>query len=73
MARMNIYLPDDLAAEAKEADLNVSALAQEAIRVALRQEALARWLESIPHVENPPSREAVLQALDEARDEMGRW
>ena len=31
MARVNIYLPDDLARRAREADLNVSGIAQEAL------------------------------------------
>ena len=32
MARVNVYLPDDLAEAAKKSGLNVSALTQEAIR-----------------------------------------
>ena len=32
MARVNVYLPDDLAAKARAADLNVSRLTQAAIQ-----------------------------------------
>lgn len=71
MARMNIYLPDELASAAKEADLNVSALAQEAIRRALQQSALAAWFDSLPDHDDGPSTDAIIRALDEARDEMG--
>lgn len=32
MARLNVYLPDDLAAQAKAAGLNLSAVTQEAVK-----------------------------------------
>ncbi len=35
MARVNIYLPNDLAEEAKAAGLNISGIAQEALRAEL--------------------------------------
>jgi post-segregation antitoxin (ccd killing protein) len=44
MARVNVYLPDDLAAEAKRARLNVSAITQEAIRTTLAASATDDWL-----------------------------
>ena len=35
MARVNVYLPDDLAAEVRASGLNVSQVTQEALRAAL--------------------------------------
>ena len=40
MVRVNVYLPDDLAEQARIADLNVSRLAQDAIRLALDARAI---------------------------------
>jgi post-segregation antitoxin (ccd killing protein) len=47
MGRMNIYLPDDLAEEARLAGLNVSRLTQDAIRQALRGERTTQWLRAL--------------------------
>jgi post-segregation antitoxin (ccd killing protein) len=47
IARVNVYLPDDLAEKAKQAGLNVSALTQDAIRMTLAQESTEVWLESL--------------------------
>lgn len=44
MARVNVYLPDDLAAEVKRAGLNVSAITQAAIRSTLAASATDDWL-----------------------------
>lgn len=70
MPRVNIYLPDDLARDAKEADLNVSALAQNAIRRALDAQATKAWLDQLS-VSRGPSvpHEEVIAALDAAREE----
>ena len=73
---MSVYLPDELAREAREAGLNVSALAQQAVRSELNAGAMDRWLQSV--AADPPlgevSHEQVLKALDEVRDEMGtKW
>jgi post-segregation antitoxin (ccd killing protein) len=70
MARVNVYLPDDLAARAKEADLNVSSLAQKAIEQALAARSTNAWLERVRQL--PPSgvtHEQVIEALDAAREE----
>ena len=47
MARVNVYLPDDLAREARAADLNVSNLAQEALRSALTANRTTQWLAEV--------------------------
>ena len=74
MARVNIYLPDDLARRARGAGLNVSGLAQAAIESELRRHDLRAWLDEVRA--DPPLRgithEQVMSALDEAREEMGR-
>ena len=73
MARVNVYLPDDLAARVREADLNVSALAQEALNTELDRSRTDAWLDSfaalkpvdVPH-------EVVIEAIDAGRAEFGR-
>jgi len=70
MPRVNIYLPDDLAAEAKSAGLNVSQIAQAALRHQLSVCRTSAWLEQVRRL--PPTEvthEHALEALDAARDE----
>ncbi|CAJ1581942.1 type II toxin-antitoxin system CcdA family antitoxin [[Mycobacterium] wendilense] len=71
MARLNVYVPDELAERARARGLNVSALTQAAIRAELEDSATDAWLESL----DPRSAEArhgdVLEAIDAARDELG--
>lgn len=75
MARVNVYLPAELAEEAREAGLNVSSLAQEAIRDALQRQKMRAWLDDLHayHRENPRpavTHEQVMQVLDEAKMEL---
>lgn len=72
MARVNVYLPDDLAAEARAAGLNVSRLSQEALRRELARRRTDAWLDHVMTL--PPtgvSHDEALAALDAARDELG--
>lgn len=71
MARLNVYVPDALAASARAEGLNVSALTQDAIAAALAARATDRWLESLGTDEHDISLDDVLAALDAARDELG--
>jgi hypothetical protein len=72
MARLNVYVPDDLAARSREAGLNVSALTQQALTAALAGGQTDAWLSSLPRRRREPvPLEAVLEALDEARDDFG--
>ena len=72
MARVNVYLPDDLAARAREAGLNVSGLTQEALEDALAQTDTDRWLERLEQLPRTVlSHERVIEALDDARKELG--
>lgn len=71
VTRLNVYLPDELAAQAKEAGLNLSAVTQEAVRRSLAQRSTDTWLAAVP---NPSAVSRVshargLDALDAARDE----
>lgn len=70
MARVNVYLPDDLAVKVKEADLNVSAIAQQALEHALGARATDAWLRRVRRL--PPSRvthDQMIAALDAARED----
>lgn len=72
MARVNIYLPDDLAERARSAGVNVSGVAQDAIRGALASLETDSWLdrlERLPHIDL--THETVMTALQDARDEFG--
>lgn len=72
MARVNVYLPDDLAEEVRAADLNVSKIAQEALTTELRRRRTKEWwarIDRLKPIEIP--HEEVLKALDEAREEFG--
>ncbi|CAN5531148.1 type II toxin-antitoxin system CcdA family antitoxin [soil metagenome] len=74
MARVNVYLPDELARAAKDADLNVSSLTQEAVRRALAARATNDWLNET--LERMPdsgiSHDQAMAALDAAREGFGR-
>lgn len=71
MARVNVYLPDDLAAAAKAADLNVSSLTQAALRKALAAADLDRWLADLGTIDPVVVDRAVIStALAAAKDEV---
>jgi post-segregation antitoxin (ccd killing protein) len=72
MARVNIYLPDDLASRAREAGLNVSAVAQEALERELRIRDLDTWLDEVRAL--PPlggTHADTIADLDAVRAEAG--
>lgn len=72
MARVNVYLPDRLAAEARRAELNVSQVTQEAVRAELQALDIARWLDSIAALPSAgTSHGRAMEALRAARDEIG--
>ena len=72
MARLNVYVPDDLACRAREAGLNVSALTQQALAGALASEETDAWLRSLPKPgATPIAVDDVLAAIDDVRDELG--
>lgn len=72
MARVNMYLPDELAEQVKDAGLNVSGIAQEALRVALDERASDEWLDKTARLGSAAvTHDDVIAAIDEARDEFG--
>jgi len=70
MARLNVYVSDDLARAAREADLNVSALTQAALVAALAPRATDAWLEGLPMKRQGVSHTEAMRALEEAREEL---
>lgn len=73
MSRVNVYLPDELASEARAAGLNVSALTQAAVRDALAARRTDAWLDSLVEVKGPRvDVAAILRSIREARDELER-
>jgi post-segregation antitoxin (ccd killing protein) len=72
MARVNVYLPDELATAAREAGLNVSGITQAALTAALAERDTNRWLDSIARMQPTKVTHAqALGALHAAREEMG--
>lgn len=73
MARVNVYLPDDLAEEARDAGLNVSGLAQDAIRDALALRSAEAWLAGVLEMKRPDvDLITLLAAVRDARDDLDR-
>lgn len=71
MARVNVYLPDDLAAETKAAGLNVSQITQEALKRELYSERMTRWVAEVRKL--PPieiDRSILRDAIRGAKDEI---
>jgi len=72
MARVNVYLPDDLAAAARAAGLNVSGITQAALTAALAGRDTNRWLDSIARMHTTGvTHDQALAAVHAAREEMG--
>jgi len=73
LGRVNIYLPDELAREARAAGLNISGVAQDALRRALGSVSTDRWLDELGERVgvHEVSHERVIAAIDDARRELG--
>jgi post-segregation antitoxin (ccd killing protein) len=72
MARINVYLPDDLARLARAAGMSVSNVTQAALRRELGARNTAEWLSRLGRL--PAARvthEQVISALDAEREEFG--
>jgi post-segregation antitoxin (ccd killing protein) len=70
MARINVYLPQDLADQVREEDLNVSALVQAALRQALAAQRTNAWLDDVAKLPKTHIDDAVVaEALRGAKDE----
>lgn len=71
MARINVYLPDDLAGEVKAAGLNVSSLTQDALRSALAKSRVDDWLDDVVALRPLGiSHRAISAAVTAAKDEL---
>lgn len=71
MARVNVYLPDELAEEVRSADLNVSGIVQEALQRELARHRTDEWLDSLSALPSSGvTHEQALSSLEAARDEM---
>lgn len=72
MARVNVYVPDDLAEQAREAGLNVSSVTQDALRRELAGSRTTAWLDAVRRLPRTGvSHEEVVAALDQVRAEAG--
>jgi post-segregation antitoxin (ccd killing protein) len=71
MARVNVYLPDDLAAAAKAAGLNMSGLTQEAVRGALNARHTEVWLAEVVKLPRTSvTHDDVVAAVEQARRDL---
>lgn len=68
MARLNVYVPDELAERARAANVNVSAVAQVALADELNRRRTNAWLDELPPLRGARSHEAAIAALHEGRD-----
>jgi post-segregation antitoxin (ccd killing protein) len=72
MARMNIYLPDDLAVKARTAGLNISALARGAVEAELARSSTDEWLDRVSALApTSVSHDEAMEALEAAREDFG--
>jgi len=71
MARVNVYLPNDLAAEVKAAGLNISSITQESLRRALAANHTNDWLNTLATVRATGiDHTTVAAAVAAAKDEI---
>jgi post-segregation antitoxin (ccd killing protein) len=72
MARVNVYLPDDLVDEVRAAGLNVSSVAQDALRQELQCRRADDWLGRMKRLPRTAlTHDESLTAIDAARAELG--
>ena len=72
MARVNVYLPDALAAEVKQAALNVSRITQAALRAELAAAETDRWIAQVRSLApTAVDHDRALEAVRDARTELG--
>ena len=76
MARVNVYLPDDLAEEVRASGINVSQVTQDALRAALSPIRTNLWLDDIKRLGSTGiSSDEVAAAVTWAKEDLesGRW
>ena len=73
IARVNVYLPDDLAEEVRASGINVSHVTQEALRATLSPLRTDRWLDDVMRLGSAGgSSEEVAAAVTSAKDDLER-
>ncbi len=71
MAKLEVCLPDDLAAEVATAGLNISQVTQEALRKVLSGGRLAEWLDDLNDIEPAgTTSEEVPKAVTEGKRDL---
>jgi len=69
---VNVYLPDELAREARAAGLSISRIAQEALSSTLASNQTDAWLDRLERLPRADvAHERVIAAIDVARTELG--
>ena len=69
---MNVYLPDELAEQARDAGLNVSSITREALQRELAGRRTTAWLDAVRSLPRTGvTHDEALAALDEIRAEAG--
>lgn len=72
MARVNVYMPAELAEQARAAGLNVSSLAQQALRRELARRRAGDWLDRVRRLPRTAvAHDEAMAAVDAARAELG--
>ncbi len=72
MARVNVYLPDDLARQARAAGMSVSNVTQVALRRELGARNTSEWLSRLARLPAlKVAHEQVISAIDSEREEFG--
>lgn len=72
MARLNVYVPNELADRVRSAEVNVSAVLQAALADELDRRTANAWLDALPPLGGHRPHQAAIQALHDVRDDFGR-
>ena len=73
MPKVTVYLPEDLYREARDRDLPLSSLAQDAVALAVRRARATEWVEKVRARGTRSKRRIDTSALmDQVRDDFGR-
>lgn len=71
MARVNIYLPDELADQARSAGINVSAVSRSAIEREVTSKGSTQWLDRVATLpRSSVTHDQVVSAVRAAREEL---
>lgn len=72
MARVTIYLPDELADQARSVGINVSAVSRSAVERELASRGSTEWLDRVAHLPRTEvTHDQVLEAVRASRNEFG--